>query len=1061
MTLTPTQVERLTTGKLTRYVANDATDPFDLDDWTPTNATESLSSGDLQCTIGTATAFGFLRHDAQAERGKIMVHALVTRVGSENNHGVVAAHLVDNSNFSYAGKRFNGATAATRAVTLVERVANSVVAIASQDGVLDVANLTYTKLSVFRDGATTLEGYGFDDDLRNTLTADLVETEGRGGVGGNQTSAGQSVRAREYYEATDKVVTCSGLAAGNKLKVLDADDVVLAEATESGGTASVDLLEVWPSDAVAVVVTDSADVALTPILTPSAPAGIWGGDTYEASSDASAIPKTYRYRIADAGASAVEGSVAYTFDAEIADVGPVGGQRVYPKRSGTSSRPWSIEIADVGEAVTAILAGGDGRAQLLRRLADISVSTDGGSFYTVLATARIDDVEMVDVAAFRLTHQDERLIERTTTIFEGSNTTRLAPAGLNAAWLDFQPPAPARYVVQSVDAGNDATVYDITQSDDRRENEVIGDPARVTPAGFDLMEADVVDDPGPNQGNFTHLRASIDGTDREIEAFNGGAGPSPLRYLGTGGDPRRIRRFRVSGYQDPGGVGAAVEVYFHMLTHDPTEELRLHIGGQNGVDPFTLVKQIYDGTYQDAANPQTVRYETAAFTAYDPSTNPDGLIDNPRFPKMHFDPDGPATMGEWLDENIYGPLGVTPFINADGEIAPRYSRQPATDQVADPDALFEFTAANLALPHPGWHNQGREQVTVVETEFRYTRAAQASDEPRDLKRLDGLVDATARVTREHDNVTTAGRMVHTVKVRGVHRSADRAMFARQVSSELFERFGDGPVLSDGPGNSTTESVVAGDWCILDLDSYPALQNQSRSGKRLVQVMSRVDTPAGPEFEFLEAGPNSQPLGTLTVTLAANANDDHTAIDATVGTLPTGADGYELHVAVNASEPAEGSPLWQYRTIRGTQAETVTIRRIPSGSTVWARVRATGVGRITGDWSAADSQATTALTAPSGVADSDVAGDVATVSWTNGEADFDLVLDLDGTERVRLANGTTSYKLRGLTLSTAYTAGVKHIDGYGGESARATDGFTTTGTAEAVPKPEGLRILVGA
>jgi hypothetical protein len=1052
-------VVRLTSGKLTRYVANDATDPFDLADWTPTNATESLSSGDLECTIGVATAFGFLRHDAQAERGKIMVHALVTRVGSENNHGVVAAHLVDNSNFSYAGKRFNGATAATRAVTLVERVANSVVASASQDGVLDVANLTYTKLAVFRDGATTLEGYGFDDDLRNTLTADLVETEG------NQTSAGQSVRAREYYEATDKVVTCSGLAAGNKIKVLDADDVVLGEGTESGGVASADILEAWPSEAVVVVVTSSADEELArfdAIVDDPANPLVWGGDTYEASSDASAIPKTYRYRIADAGASAVEGNVAYTFDTEIADVGPVGGQRVYPKRSGTSSRPWSIEIADVDEAVTAILAGGDGRAQLLRRLADISVSTDGGSFYTVLATARIDDVEMVDVAAFRLTHQDERLIERTTTIFKGSNTTRIAPAGLNAAWLDFQPPAPARYVVAETGAAPDYTIYDITVSDDRLLNDVIGEPARPSVAALELMEADVVDDPAPDQGNFTHLRASIDGTDREVEAFNGGAGPSPLRYLvGEGNQSRRIRRFRVSGYQDAGGVGAVVEVFFHMLTHDPTPELRLHIGGQNGVDPFTLVKDIYDGTYQDSGDPQTVRYETAAFTAYDPSTNPDGLIDNPRFPKMHFDPDGPANMGEWLDENIYGPLGVTPFVNADGEIAPRYSRQPATDQVADPDALFEFTAANLSLPHPGWHNQGREQVTVVETEFHYTRAAQASDEPRDLKRLDGLVDATAQVTREHDNVSTAGRMVHTVKVRGVHRIADRAMFARQLSAELFERFGDGPILSGGSGNSTTETVVAGDWCILDLDSYPALQNQSRSGKRLVQIMSRVDTPAGPEFEFLEAGPNSQPLGALTVTLAANANDDHNAIDATIGALPAGADGYELHVAVNASEPAEGSPLWQYRTIRGTQAETVTIRRVPSGSTVWVRPRPTGVGRITGDWGTADSQATTALTAPSGVADSDVAGDVATVSWTNGEADFDLVLDLDGTERVRLANGTTSYKLRGLTLSTAYTAGVKHIDGYGGESARATDGFTTTGTAEAVPKPEGLRILVGA
>lgn len=775
-----------------------------------------------------------------------------------------------------------------------------------------------------------------------------------------------------------------------------------------------------------------------------------------------ALSKVYRFRCATAGASAVEGSVDWTETTNIASGSEVGGQRIEPLTSRASSRPWSVEIADVSEVITARLADANGRAQLLRRLADISVSTDNGSTYTVLATGRIDSVEMVDVAAFRFTVTDERLIERTTTIFRGSSTTRLAPAGLTSAWLDFQPPAPARYVVTASNASPAWTDYQNVGAADPQSS-FIGEAIRPSLEALELMDEDIVLDPGSGQGNFTHLRVNVDGTDREIEQFNGASAHQPLRKLvGSGDEPQRIRSFRVSGWQDPNGVDAVREIYFHMPTRDPTPDLPLHIGGQNGVDPFTLVKQIYDGTYQDSGNPQTVRYETAAFTAYDPSTNPNGLIDNPRFPKMQFRIPKPENMGKWLDEEIYGPLGVTPFINAAGEISPRISRQPATDQVADPDALFEFTAAKLSEPHPTWRNVGREQVTVVEATFEYARVRTHIEEIRDKDvALDGLVVDETMISHEHDNVSTAGRMLHEVKVRGIHRVEDRRFFAKQIALELFERFGDGPIWTSGAGLSASESVEPGDWVVQDLDTYPALQNQSRSGKRLMQVMSRVDTPEGPNFELLEAGPNSQPLGALTVTLAANSNDDHTAINATIGTLPTGADGYELHVAVNTTEPAEGSPLWQYRTIRGTAAETITIRRLPSGSTIWVRPRATGIGRISGDWGTADSQATTALTAPSGVADSGLAGDVATVSWTNGETDFDIVLDLDGTERVRLAAGTTSYKLRGLTLSTGYTVGVKHIDGYGGESARATDTFTTTGTAETVPQPEGIRILVGA
>jgi hypothetical protein len=254
---------------------------------------------------------------------------------------------------------------------------------------------------------------------------------------------------------------------------------------------------------------------------------------------------------------------------------------------------------------------------------------------------------------------------------------------------------------------------------------------------------------------------------------------------------------------------------------------------------------------------------------------------------------------------------------------------------------------------------------------------------------------------------------------------------------------------------------------MDLDSYPALQNQSRQGSRILQVLSKVHTPGGPKFELLEAGPSLQPLGTPSVALAANAKDPENAVDVTVSSLNAG-EGYEVHLAVGDTEPDEESPDWQYRHLRGTQNETVTVRGVPAGETIWARVRATAVGRISSDWSNADDQATTGLTAPSGLAESDVSADAATVTWANGETERDVMVDLiltsGGAEVIRplrLPAGTTRHRFVGLGASTGYTARAWHVDDWGGESTKVTDTFTTGGTAETLPDMEGLAVLVGA
>lgn len=792
----------------------------------------------------------------------------------------------------------------------------------------------------------------------------------------------------------------------------------------------------------------------------------------------SEIAKSFRFRVALPGSTTVDSNVDWQETAgedegRISGFGEIGGQIVHPLRGGTTARPWSVTITDVDEVITARLADTDGRAHLLRRLADFSVSTDGGATWTVKATARIDDVVMTsDLAGFQFTMQDERLIERKTTIFKAGNSTHLLPPGLGAAWLDFQAAGAQSFQVNVVDSGADTTQYVHAGEAGNPDTDYF---ERVDADFLRILEEDVVDDPGDAQGNFETLRVNINGTDREIVSLNSSPSTRPIKVLQ---DRRTFSHFLVAGFAD--AEGFIRQCYFHMPGRDPSPELPLHIGGQAGIDPFTLVKNIYDGDYQDdsVSPPATVRYDTERFSAYDPTTNPEGLIDNPRFPKMHFRITGPENMAKWLDDNIYGPLGVTPFINEDGEVSPRLSRLPASDQLPDPVYLFEFSKSNTAGPAPGWGNRGRELVTVCEIEFEYAvapvfelvlgRPSGFLGLPSSITKVplpggetstfDLLTEKTQVLSHDHDRAVYH-RETHKRTVRGIHREFARKKFARQYSADTFDLFGDGPVYTDVVGMSDADGVEAGDHAVLDLDSYPALQNQSRSGQRILQVLAKVEVAAGPMFECMELGPSLQPLTVPTITLSANSNDDHNAVDVQVSGLASG-EGHEVHMAVAASEPAEGADDWQYLTIRGDANETFTVRDLPSGSTIWGRVRATAPNRIRSDWSTADSQATTALTAPSGLADISVAGDEATVQWVNGEADYDIVIELDGSFIARLPAGTTQYRFWDLDTSTGYTAGVKHVDDFGGESSTDTDGFTTTGTPTTLNRPYLLRVLAG-
>src|SRR3989344_25865 len=111
------------------------------------------------------------------------------------------------------------------------------------------------------------------------------------------------------------------------------------------------------------------------------------------------------------------------------------------------------------------------------------------------------------------------------------------------------------------------------------------------------------------------------------------------------------------------------DVYLYMPDHQPTETLPLHLGGLVGVNPFQLVKDVYDSSYGGLA----LRYDSTALST---------LITDGGFQPQFYRITEPANMGDWLETNNFGPLGVV-------------------------------TCTILTTPHPTWRHSKREIVTKI------------------------------------------------------------------------------------------------------------------------------------------------------------------------------------------------------------------------------------------------------------------------------------------------------------------------------------------------------------
>lgn len=803
------------------------------------------------------------------------------------------------------------------------------------------------------------------------------------------------------------------------------------------------------------------------------------------------MDKRYRFRIWTAGSSAVEHTIGSTeFHAA---PGTVGGQTVDMLRGRTEAHPWEILVADVSNAFSQKVADSGGRLVLLRRLCDLQRSTDGGSSWQTQVTGRIDALSD-QVSFWRVGISDERLLERKTEIFKtmgsvlGSGSTaiyagtRIFPPGIDGTYGPFEIPiahpdsdSEGTKINNGVRLRLDAVQKTITVLGQTITVD-IADNLTITPEIVQFIKDDLKEDAEPvnmatTATSFRSLRCRVNGTEREIYGFGplapvlGAPIGSSLDDLLTGVQQNLYAWVEWSTFSTGTSITSAVLI---ASTHEPTDQAPLHIGGSSGYQPFSLVQDIYDEL--------GVRYSTQALA--------DLQADN-RFPLMRWRITAPQNAANWLEDHIYGPLGVVPFINSNGEVAPRKIHLPtSTDLNGSSTTLFEFTESNVSLPHPSWDTQARDVVTRIT--YRYTGEELFTDfsaETKPAHPIDLVMERDLELPPyEHDRIDNLG--VHEIeyKLNGLHTAlglpfpnstlrfpAAITRLADFMAGEIFDRFGDGPIRNRFVVTSTGEDVVPGDFYRVTIPTFPTPNTQSRGGTRVVQALNLMHSVEGPEFEALDAGPSAQVLAAPTVTLAAaTANPKHELI-ATVTSLSTAADGYVLQIARGSSEPSSTSNQWVFAAF-GTSTGTASVKPVAGGSTFFARAITRANGRFRSTWSTAPTAQTSDLPNPSSVATSDIQGQSAFVVWTPGSTVYPTQVLLDQSSDCASASlsvigvaaaGGNRFSLSPLTLDSTHCVGVRHADPWGGVSQTTSVSFQTTTSLPAAPAAGGMVLVQGS
>jgi len=809
-----------------------------------------------------------------------------------------------------------------------------------------------------------------------------------------------------------------------------------------------------------------------------------------------AFSGTARYRadIFTAGTTSYSTS-AVEFSLTLADAPTINGPLVRPFEGRSEGRPWVLRAVDVAGSFTAQLAGSDGRTDLINRVIQVRRSLNNGT-YTVIGGGRVRDVSMGEqVAEYDVSVEQEMGIDANALIFATSNTTRLFPPSPHFTYGPFQPFPKGQVRVAGFVTPGYPSVGSVPKMFYLRfagsTSGIATVPVPLTDLGMEAIRKDVKPLTSPNDalGNFVHLRLRVGNSTYPVVSFGrisnplfsnpGGQKPDP-NVLGeleedyTNGKPPGL--WVVTPTSTTFVVGQSYSsAFLHMFSAPPSEATPLHI---TTIHPMTLKRQLHAGAYASTDQPKA-RYSTAAFN--------DGSSGLERRPMslVRFRITGPARRREWIERNLNAPFGVCDFTDSSGVIRPRYVWMPQSTA----GYAFTFTPANLREPHPSWLQPGREMVTelrVVSQDEQWVigglAPALVAAYQRPVNASADFIKATPSTdVRQHDRIAKLGVQSLSLESAGVHAGVRSPVgfptepdpnlnaLLTNASKETFDRYGDGPVQGVLYALSTAESVQEGDNVRITVPTFPNAGIQARGGTRLVQIMGRRITPYGPEFDYLDAGPNLNALVAPTVTLSLSTVDKKHIVTAVVASVPAGAQ-FQMDAAVGSTLPSSTSTLWQRIQTTAFGNGTYQIRGRPAGGKTWARVRSAQAQRVRSTWRNSTAGVTSSGLAAPVVATSSVTALSFNLRLSGGETLYPIQVFVDGSTAAAFSTGnllrtvpagTKSVPVFGLNSTTKYLVGARHIDPFGGIGASDSTTVTTltTGT-DRCRAPVGFYLIAG-
>jgi hypothetical protein len=780
------------------------------------------------------------------------------------------------------------------------------------------------------------------------------------------------------------------------------------------------------------------------------------------------------------------------------------GQEVDPLTGSVRTGTYTVEVVDAQTGtdgtgtirhVTQKLEDAGARQQLLSRRAYVEISTDGGVTWPTLTAGYVTSIRLVSPMRYAVQIGDTRRVEQTQTIFQGGSlgnyTTRGTITGgpLTSSWGPVEARGGWKYRVTVAGGGNvflefqsgylpgrgGATVTDPAKVDREEIAETIASYARPNP--FAVLG-------GTSQYVTSYTGTAFDALTGDWSVSNGivlwlrteTTPPAPVNALvcgyghSNGNDRLGVSRLDLYWPTCPHSTGDIV--YCSLSTVEVTERTPLYIDAH----PVDLTLVIWDNA--------RIKYDAAApWIAAMRGLVGDSVRIACRFTEA-------PNIAEFLDSAIFGPLGISARTNIYG------------DQELFPTRIRTATAPTLTLNAAGMRSPDdvvfeldeRTAVSAITLTQQYLGPAIAAPNQRTATTnnssaipLDGVLVSSVSQTAQYldPNLTVfSGRSVE-YRIPGMIHTAttwEPALGSQldAIAVPAFDRYGRGAVGADVQvlAGSSAAAAAIGDEIYFESPQFPNKGyriGESSVGARIMQVVRRTESPAGPVLRLLDSGLAAQPATLPTISVAKVTGAPTTTAEYTVTNAATLNAGGLISVRVQyASGTSTPTGAGADHAVYAPGQIPTTAQTLPgltvAGQTVYVRARSEQAARRPSNWTAWSSVTLDAVGVVTGLAASTIRTTAATLSWTNTSTTYPITVyayqgasapaDWGPYQVATVPAGSTSAVVRTLTgPSVAWRLGVAYI-APGAVGAVASVAVTTNSTVDPSSRPAALAVIPG-